>query len=892
MLAHYRLAEKLGEGGMGVVWKAMDTTLGREVAIKVLPEAFAGDPQRLSRFEQEARLLASLNHPHIASVYSVHHEGETHFLAMELVEGEDLAQRLARGPLPVDDALEIARQMAEALEAAHDRGVIHRDLKPANIQLTPAGKIKVLDFGLAKALSMESTSGDPSLSPTVTSAGTMAGMILGTAGYMSPEQARGREVDRRADVWAFGCVLFEMLVGRKTFAGETVTDTLAEVLKVDPRWDSLPEHTPATVKRLLRRCLTRDVDRRLSHVSSARLDLLEALEGTEEGAPVSMEAQRLPAWQRVLPWSLVALLVVVAGLAVRQVSTGSETVRAPLTLVAPFPEGLQLPISQMGIMDLSPDGKYLVVSLSDERDSNLYLRRQQDGVMTKLEGTRNATTPFFSPDSRWVAFFADDRLKKIAVDGGSPITLCESKGDNRGGTWTWDDRIVFEGHYTEPLLQVSGGGGQPSPLTTLDTDRGERSHRWPHAAPGEDLVLFTVGAMDSPESYDGSRIDAVRPSTGERATVLEGASQAWYAPSGHLVFAREGFLFAVPFDLDMLQTRGNPVPVVENVMGVRSSGMVYAGFATDGQLAYIIGERKSRQSRLIWRLRNGDHEPMDAPVAGYMHPRLSPDGKQLAVAIEGDHTFDIWIYDIERNTLTRLTFEGDNTNPVWSPDGEQVAFASVRDKALQGVFLRSANGSGVLEHLFSPATLGVDAGSLVPQWWAPDGSQLTVSFFNKNASNLLVLSIADREHRVLMESPASEQAAAISPDGRWLAYSSDEAGEWETYVRPFTGSGGKWQISAGGGYQPRWSPDSQELFYRWDDSLFSVKFDAGSGNLRWSRPQVIFDGLPSTEIGGTNYDVLDSTRFLLIQAIEEQDLPAGVTVVVNWQQDLSRRVAR
>jgi serine/threonine-protein kinase len=892
MLAHYRLVEKLGQGGMGVVWRATDTTLGRDVAIKVLPEAFSGDPQRLARFEQEARLLASLNHPHIASVYSVHQEDKTHFLAMELVEGEDLAQRLSRGRLPLDEAMEIARQVAEALEAAHDRGVIHRDLKPANIQLTPAGKIKVLDFGLAKALAGDPASGDPSMSPTITSAGTVAGMILGTAGYMSPEQARGREVDRRADVWAFGCVLYEMLTGYKTFAGETISDTLAAVLKVDPDWDALPDDTPPGVMRMLRRCLNRDVERRLSHVSGARLDLMDALEGTGETVPTNGEAAAaVPGWKRALPWAMVVVLVAVAGwLAVRQPDPGSGAAREPVTLIAPFPDGQRIPSNQMGIMALSPDGRHLAVVLTDERERHLYLKRAQDGAMTKLEGTRNASTPFFSADGRWIGFFADDRLKKIAVDGGSPVTLCESKGDNRGATWTWDDRIVFARHYTEALMQVPGGGGTPVDLTSLDDARGERTHRWPHAVPGHDLVLFTVGLMSSPESYDGSRIDAVRPSTGEQVTVLEGASSAWYVESGHLVFAREGFLFAVPFDIGTLEARGSPTPVVEDVMGTRSSGVVYSAFAGNGLLAYITGKTQSREARMAWRSRGGGYELLEAPVSGYVDVRLSPDGKQIASSVEGEATYDIFTYDIERNALTRLTFEGDNRFPVWSPDGSKLAFASVRDDKLQSLYVKSADGSGVEQMLFSPSSLGPDAASTFPESWSPDGSTMTLNTFNKNDANLVKFTLGDSQGEMFLETPFAEQVSQISPDGMWLAYSSDETGTWETFVRPFDGSRGKWQISGGGGYGPRWSPDADELFYRWETALYSVKLERTSSGVRWARPEIVFDDLPGLIIGELNYDVLSSDRFLMVQRIRPEQVEAGITVVVNWLDDLARRV--
>ena len=889
-LLHYRVVEKLGEGGMGQVWKAVDTSLDRAVAIKVLPDAFAADAERLLRFEQEARLLASLSHPNIAAVYSVHaHEG-TRFLAMEMVEGENLARLLARGPLGLDDALRIAVQIADALEAAHDSGVIHRDLKPANIQLTPSGKVKVLDFGLAKALAQAAASGDPALSPTMTSAGTVAGMILGTAGYMSPEQARGKPVDRRADVWAFGCVLYEMLAGQRAFDGETVSDTLASVLKIDPAWDALPEATPAAVRRVLRRCLTRDANRRLSHISGARAPLQETLDGGVEVEPSTDRAPVVaprPVWQRILPWALVALFAVVAAVALWRAAPRPADPQL-LTLVAPFPEPLRLPSDQMGVVALSRDGRRFALVLENEGIQRLFLRRMDSAELTPLAGTEGAATPFFSPDGEWIAFFADRKLKKVSVSGAMPITLCAVEGDNRGASWGADDRIVFAGHYTEALSQVSGSGGEPKPLTTLDAERGERTHRWPHAVPDADVVLFTVGAMDSPESYDGSRIDAVRPSTGERTTVLEGASMAHYLPTGHLVFGRQGFLFAVRFDLDRLAVRGSPVPVVENVMGMRSSGVVHAGFSENGLLAYITGSPKSRRSRLVWRYRDGRADPLAAPIAGYVGPRLSPDRKRIAVPIEGGTTFDVWTWDIERETLTRLTFEGDNTRVVWSPDSRRVAFASVRNNALMSTFVKAADGSGADELLYSPKP-DSDWGQTTPGDWSGDGRNLLIEFSDSNQTNILVLGLKDRDARILLHSPAAEVGPALSPDGRWLAYCSDESGQAEIYVRPFPEGEGRWQLSGAGGIAPRWSPDGREIFYRWQTSLYAVRIDASGGRVHADRPRRLFDNLPAATLDG-DFDVLDGQRFLLVEPAEDEGAPKGVTVVVNWLDDLRRRI--
>jgi serine/threonine-protein kinase len=521
---------------------------------------------------------------------------------------------------------------------------------------------------------------------------------------------------------------------------------------------------------------------------------------------------------------------------------------------------------------------------------NLHVRKLGSPDFTMLPGTEGAATPFFSPDGKWIGFFASDALKKIPVDGGNPMTLCEADGSNRGASWGTDDQIVFTPHYTQPLSRVSSGGGEPQPLTTIDTGSGERTHRWPHAVPDEDVILFTVGTMNSPESYDQSHIDAIRPSSGERKTVLEGASIARYVPTGHLIFGREGFLFAVPFDIKRLETTGSPVPVVENVMGMRSSGVVYFGFSNNGLLTYVAGAPRSRESRLVWRYRDGTTEPLAAPVQGYANPRLSPDHKQIALGIEGDTTFDIWTFDIERETLTRLTFEGDNTVPVWSPDGRQIAFASVRGDSLMSVYVKAADGSGAAEMPFSPKGRE-NWGQAVPTSWSPDGRQLLIEFTNENASNVLTLSLQDSEEAILLESPAAESRPTVSPDGRWMAYASDESGRFEVYVRPLPGPGGKWQISTDGGVHPRWAPDGNELFYRWQDKFFGAQVDGSAGSFQTSRPQLLFEGI-ATVTSETNFDVFDSDRFLFVEPSHNGAEAGGVTVVVNWLDDLRRRASR
>jgi len=582
------------------------------------------------------------------------------------------------------------------------------------------------------------------------------------------------------------------------------------------------------------------------------------------------------------------LLGVVALLALWRTPGGEGGGDRLLTLVAPIPSTLRIPSDQMGVMALSPDGKTLALVLRNNSGKMLYVRRLDTNELKPMPGTEDAGTPFFSPDGRWIGFFADDKLKKVPVGGGSPVTLCEADGTNRGADWGTDDTIVFSPHYTEPLMRVSGAGGEPTQLTTIDKANGERTHRWPQAVPGEDLVLFTVGTMDSPESYDGAKIEAIRPSTGERRTVLERASMARYVPSGHLVFGREGFLFAVPFDAKTLETHGNPVPVLENVMGMRSSGVVHMGVSSTGLLAYVEGTPQTRKSRLVWRSREGESETLTAPVAGYLNPSLSPDREKIAVMVEGTNNFDISVYDIAQTTLTRLTFQGTNNNPIWSPDDRWISFASVRDNALMSAYLKAADGSGQAELVFSPAELP-NAGQVIPRGFTPDGRTLILEFTNENASNIATYSLEDRKLQVLLETPAAEQTSVLSPDGRWLAYASDEGGDFQVFVQAFPGPGGKWQVSTGGGASPRWSPDGTELFYRYSDDLFAVAVDGSSGSFRSGRPEIVFDDLVGAS-SNYDYDVFDKDRFLLIDNIGDDTAPAGVTVLVNWLDELKRRV--
>jgi serine/threonine-protein kinase len=900
-LAHYRLHEQIGEGGMGVVWKATDTQLNRDAAIKLLPAGFVDEPERLQRFEREARLLASLNHPHIATIHGLHDasgpDGTVRFLAMELVEGEDLAQRIARAAIPLERTIEIATQVAQALEFAHARGVIHRDLKPANIKLTADGQVKVLDFGLAKALTGDPGASDsvpnPAMSPTLTSAGTAAGVILGTAAYMSPEQARGKSVDKRADLWAFGCLVYEMLTAQRVFVGETISDTLASVLKEQPNWSALEDDTPQPLRRMLRRCLAKDPRQRLSDAGAARLELSESLEpphpDERPGATAALEKPP-PAKRTVLPWAVAAVAVLVALGSWILGTDGATTGGQLLNLAIPLPAGVKLDDGQSSNLAVSPDGRYLVFAGGAEDGNRLYLRKMNSAAIAAIPGTDNAINPFFSPDSRWIAFFADGKMKKVQIDGGTPVTICDSLGAPRGASWGADDKIVFPRHFDSALMWVPGTGGKPEPLTTLDEGRQERTHRWPQVVPGHDVVLYTVATRDSPEYYDDARIDALRLSTGERKTVFEGASAAWYTPTGHLVFAREGFLFAVPFDIDKLEVAGAPVPAVEEVMGARNSGAVYASFSETGLLVYVGGIPTTRRRVLTWHYLDGRSEPVaGAEVAGYIDPAVSPDGGRIAVGLANEGNFDIWIYDIARHVSTRLTFEGNNSAPRWTPDGKNIVFHGIRD-GVGAVWVKPADGSGEQRVVFSMDGITTAAGSV-----SPDGRLISVSVFGENKTDIYVASLEDPEEPAVpfVTTPADETHSAFSPDGRWIAYTSDETGNYEVFVRPYPGPGGRWQISSGGGIRPTWSPDGRQLFYRIRRRLYVTDIDGDDDNaLRAGASRLLRDDLRRIELATSFGIAPDGQAIVDTDPAEKEVAPDQATVVVSWFEELNRLAPR
>ena len=874
----YEVLSPLGAGGMGEVYRARDARLSREVAIKVLPEVVAKDTERLARFRREAQVLASLNHPHIAAIYGLEEAGGYEALVLELVEGETLAERIASGPIPLDEALEIARQVARALEAAHEKGIVHRDLKPANVKLDTSGQVKVLDFGLAKALSTDGSSPDVTSSPTLTAAATQAGVIIGTAAYMSPEQARGKPVDKRADIWAFGTVLYEMLTGRKAFEGETVSDTLAAVLTKDPDWSALPTAVPASARRVLRRCLDRDSKTRIHDIADARLEL------DEHGLPGPVESAAATSKTRPFAWTALAALVFLVAAAAGWWQALRPRPSAPARVTGfavTLPEGERIPFDDSPILDLSRDGSRLVFVGDRDGHRKLYVRSRDRIEPKPVAGTEGAYGPFFSPDAQWIGFFADGKLKKVPAGGGVAMALADAI-NNRGAVWLDDDTIVFAPHFTSGLVRISARGGKTDVLTTPDEAAGERSHRWPTYLPDGGAVLFTIGLLKGPGNYDDARIAVWEPATRKTRILFEGGTMARFAPPDHLVFWRAGTLLAVPFDARSRRLDGESVALDERTSGDPSSGVAYAAVAADGTWAYVPGAETVGERRLILTDRAGKAQPVPVPARSYHYPRFSPDGKRLAVTIGPGHGNgdDVWICDIATGALSRLTFGDGNGNyyPVWAPDGKRVAFGS--DRGHQGVYFKKTDGSGEEEPLLPVAR------AQLPQDWSRDGSILALTQGFPN-TDILTVSLRDRRETVFEPTAFTP---VFSPDGRWMAFNAQAAGASpQVVVKPVAQPGGKIQITSSWGTFPVWT--DREIVYLLDNrrvvaveartnptfhagvvrELFDMTYDRGSGPLR-------------------EYDVTrDGQTFVFVGG--QQDTRKQIDVVVDWASELARRLS-
>jgi eukaryotic-like serine/threonine-protein kinase len=883
-LGPYEIVAPLGAGGMGEVYRARDAKLNRDVAIKVLPAAFAADTDRLARFQREAQVLASLNHTHIASIYGLEKAGDVEALVLELVEGETLAERLAQGALPVDEALEIARQIADALEAAHEKGIVHRDLKPANVKITPQGKVKVLDFGLAKAMTGDRSSPDATHSPTITAAATQAGVVIGTAAYMSPEQARGKAVDKRADIWAFGAVVYEMLTGRKAFEGETVSDTLAAVLMRDPDWSALPSTTPASVRRVLRRCLDRNPKTRFHDVADARLEMDETIEAAASTPPPGAAS---PARGARAGWLAAALLAVVAALGWwRAASAPKAAPPARTAFAVAVPAADTLSYDDTPIVAVSRDGRRLVYAAERSGSRQLFVRSFGELETRPLDGTTGARGPFFSPDGEWVAFFAEGgRLKKVSVGGGPPQTISEGVNAPRGGTWADDDTIILTADYAAGLSRISARGGRLEPVTKVDAAKGERTHRWPDALPGGEAVLFTIGSTKSPGNYDDAKIALLDRKSGRVRILLEGGSMARYCPPNHLLYVRSRAVLAVPFDPKRGEITGEPFPVPERIAGDPSSGIGYFAASGSGALAFVPGATEAVESRIVLTDRKGTVDELPLPPRPYRFPRFSPDATKIAFSIGSGRGADdeVWVYQLSGGGLTRLTFSGNNFCPIWSGDGQRLIYVSARAQK-EGIYRRPADGSGSEEWIFGDFT------ARLPSDISQNGKTL---LFTHPSNQLWVAEL--KSLGTASASPVGESkmldlegyGGVFSPDGRYIAYAATVAGAVaELFVQAADGSGAKWQLTTDGAALPVWS--GNEIFYvrgpqfRVIDVQTQPVFKAGP-----SRP--LFEGHFDIRTAPLrNYDVSrDGKRFVFVRG--GSDLSAReVDVVLNWARELGR----
>ena len=851
-LGHYNVTALIGEGGMGQVYRATDTQLVRDVALKILPDAFAADPDRLARFQREAQVLASLNHPGIAAIYGIETSDGKQALVLELVEGPTLADRIAQGAMPIEDALPIARQIAEALEAAHEAGVIHRDLKPANIKVRDDGTVKVLDFGLAKALNT-TPEGEPSQSPTLTAAATQMGVIMGTAAYMSPEQARGSVADHRADVWSFGVVLYEMLTGKGLFTGLTVSDTLASVLKTDSDLGVLPPGTPTPIRRLLRRCLEKDRRERLPHVGEARLEIRDAL-----AAPSAERIDAVSATHRARPRRDLAalaigvvLIAVVAGLGGWRMGRSRPTTEVQLLRSSiGLPEGTVLPAGVGADIAIAPDGQTLVYVGGNGSGRQLYVRAVNQFARTPIPGTEGAQEPFLSPDGQSVAFTVGFETKRVALAGGEVFTVCDRCF---GAFWGDDGYIVYDSDGV--LWRVPAVGGTPEVLAEPKPDQGVPWLAGPASLPGGRAVLFEIGNLE----FGG--IGVVSLETNEMIVVSEEGSDPRHSATGHILFARGSTLFAVPFDVDNFRVAGSAVPVTQNVH-VENGGAIQAALSEDGLFVYKPAGEVGTQ--LVWANQSGTMESMIEDWRVFYGPQLSPDGEQLAVQINEDGGSAVWIREVESGSLRRLTLTENAAYPVWSPDGARVAFGAGAGGAftIQSI---AADGTGPVETLLESEL------PIVPNVWASD--ELVFREDSPNP-NLFVIEVgSDGSRKALRDSEFTRHSAALSPSGTWLAYVSNRSGSDEVHVVSFPEPGAEHVISNGGGAEPVWGADETKLFYRRTNGLSQMVASIQIEPLRVLSREALFetpDFWWGNNVGRAQYD-FDSDARRVLDAEHERD---------------------
>jgi Tol biopolymer transport system component len=869
-LGPYEITGAVGAGGMGEVYRARDTRLGRDVAIKVLPEAFARDAILKERFEREAKTISSLNHPNICTLFDVGHQDGTDFLVMELLEGDSMAERLAKGAMPIAETLRVGIEIADALERAHRQGIVHRDLKPGNVVLTKAGA-KLLDFGLAKPQGLTTASGS-ALSGLATQAHptspvTREGTVIGTFQYMSPEQVEGREADARSDIFALGAVLYEMATGKRAFEGKSQISVASAILEKEPEPISrLQPMTPPALEHVVQTCLAKDPEERFQTAHDVRLQLKWISEGGSQvaAAPVVRRKRH----RERLAWAAAGLMTVAALLLgagyVRRAGQPESGAAKRFVIVQP---SSTMPFAGLtNALAISPDGQHLAYVASQSSGGwRLYLHSLSELEPVQIPGSEDAANPFFSPDGKWIAFFAGGKLKKAAVTGGGAMTICDAP-QGRGASWGPDDTILFGIPGNAGLWRVSAKGGKAEELTKLDASQKEVSHRWPEFLPGGQEVLFSVQGLSA--DWDQARTAVLSLKTGKWRTVIEGGTNPHYSPTGHIIFARTGTLLAVPFDLDKLEVTGSPAPLVEDVFMNRVAGNAEAAFSPEGTLVYLAGRSAEVPRELVWVDRKGTAKPLGVAPGAYEQPNLSPDGKTVTMHIQPPSD-DVWQYDLGRGTLTRLTFQaGEDESPLWSPDGKRIAYSGT-------------------EEVLANTGFHIHLGS-----FSPDGRLLAyTNYESETRGDLWLLPLSgDRKPRPFLQTPFNERDAKISPDGRWLAYTSDETGRDEIYVQALEGAGGKFQVSSQGGFGALWARSGRELFYRNDNQVMAVAVTTQPG-FTASSPRLLFEGRYEAHPRREGiWDVSpDGQHFLMGKAVGQENQAVQLRVVLNFFSEIRRR---
>lgn len=894
-IEHFRIEREIGRGGAGVVYLAHDTKLGRRVAIKSLPPELMRDAHMRSRLKREAKLLASLDHPSIATIHDIVEQTESGgYLILEYIEGDTLAERIAHRPLDLREILPIAQQIAEAVAAAHEHGVTHRDLKPGNIKITPAGRVKVLDFGLAKAVAGEATDQQSTI--------TEPGRVMGTPAYMSPEQARGQQTDKRSDIWSFGCILYEMLTGKLPFEGNTASDTLANILQTEPDWHALPQTAPHNIQVLLHRCLEKDPHRRLRDIGDAGIEISETLSLSPVAAPATADRQPQRSlspsrWRSVAPWILTILATMVAIVVFWGSGRTSSLPKPQLNrFVINLAQGESIagtayePTAAVGsAVALSPDGTRLAYVVRRGDTSYLCLRSMEDFGAKIIQGTEDAGTPFFNPDGNWIGFCAEGKLKKVSVLGGAPQPICEVQRA-REACWLEDNTIVFADEQKYGLWQVTASGGEPKQLTTplkFQKEKREHSHLFPHILPQGKGVLFTIFAP-------GQNLIAVFSfETDQYRTLIQRGSCAHYIETGHLLYYLAGDIIAVPFDLKAMKVTGPSVPVIESVMSFDRYEGAHFSVSRNGSLVYIPGSTApAAKQRLVRVDQIGKVEALPFPPGDFQSPRIAPDGERLLV-VDYEPIPYLWVCELVRGARRRFTDErGDTYWGIWSPDGKEIVFNSSLGGETMDLYSRPADGSAPERRL----TEHTEQVHLLPKSWADDGKTLIITqgVDPNTGYDIETLSYeTGGTPQPLINTRSNEFQPVISPSGRWLAYSSDESGRAEIYIRPYPGPGGATPVTTDGGREPVWDPSEKQLYYRDDpgDKLFKVSI-LTEPTVQVASPELLFEGrfMASSSLWGRNYDISPKGDFFVL--IEEGEIqPATqINVVLNWSEELRRLV--